>query len=273
MQLEQIILSNAKSNHVLLRKSSADVPEFDPSAVDYSMLKEDRKYLIQWEFAAGPEIAMVLNEKVNLSDIFLHFRIDVLLSSHIAQFELPAVRYLETSTVFNVDAAHCSQGTLFRLTSFDAAGHVVSALDVWSAFNEAKGPWSEFGDCALRLYGGKLDSSSVAVVSDRDKGLRGGFHDKLVSASSRHCHKHLKADVIKLCGADQGTIFDKIAFATTASSFDAAFAQGNNRLQAMLGKMAKADYSNLHNAADLRGRTASQVMCYFQWVNVVLLVG
>ena len=54
--------------------------------------------------------------------------------------------------MFNADATHCKGGTLYRLTSFDANGHVVPVLQKWSVHNESKEAWKQIAQSARLLY-------------------------------------------------------------------------------------------------------------------------
>ena len=137
--------------------------------------------------------------------------------------------------MFNADATHCKGGTLYRLTSFDANGHVVPVLQKWSVHNESKEAWKQIAQSARLLYGSKLNDDDVVIISDRDKGLLSGLHEELDRTHSRVCHKHLKDDVLKQCGASQVPIFEKIAFASSDAEFNAAFETANLRLKAFLG--------------------------------------
>lgn len=127
---------------------------------------------------------MVLTEKVNTCcslNAFLKWCLLVIIHSLQSHGLFSS---LQTSNVFNADAAHCNAGTLFRITTFDAAGHVVPVLQIWSAYNESTEMWSRTGEVAKSIYGGKLNDKSVVIVSDRDKELRkpppeGRCHQKM----------------------------------------------------------------------------------------------
>ena len=121
----------------------------------------------------------------------------------------------------SLDGCHTSSPyglTILTCVAFDANNQIIPLA--WALVaKETKRSWRWFLKHLKKAYPQWLDTASIAVLSDRQKGLLKAVTSELRHGAHYFCIQHIKSNIIREFGASAGPQFIELAYEINEATF------------------------------------------------------